>query len=123
MYKVIRVNSWSLEPVVEEINFVTNVDSEGIEWIHPSPGVTGYEGAELKKIIESYVDDKPVFSRWIACAGTLNKWDRLEIPMSEIVRYLEDEGRISVEREYGYIKKVVFLESNSLTQTTTEEEK
>jgi len=107
-YKAIRIKSWSLEPEVIDIGFKVYDGYDDKEWISPLPGVTGYESGPLRSMVEEYID-KPVFSRWIACAGTLNKYDRLEIPMSEIVKYLEDNERIIVEREYGYIKKVTWL--------------
>jgi len=106
-YKAIRVKSWSLEPEVIDIDFKIYEGYDDKEWISPIPGVTGYESGPLKRMVEEYVG-KPVFSRWIACGGTLNKYDRLEIPMSEIIKYLLDKGRIRVDREYGYIKKVTW---------------
>ena len=39
----------------------------------------------------------------------------------EIIRYLEDVGRITVEKEYGYIRKVNW--NDTLAQTKTGEEK
>ena len=121
MYKAILTKSYNLQPEIIEINFITKIDSKDREWIHPVPGVTGYEGAQVKKIVEEYIKDKPVFCTWTACSGTLNKYDRLEIPMSEIIRYLEDVGRITVEKEYGYIRKVNW--NDTLSQTNTGEEK
>jgi len=106
-YKAIRVKSWNLEPEVIDIGFEIYKGYGDKEWIRPIPGVTGYESAPLKRMVEDYVE-KPVFFRWIACAGTLHMYDRLEIPLSEIVRYLEDSGRVVVERKYGYTKKVTW---------------
>ena len=120
MYKAILTNCASLQPEVVDIDFEVFVGHGGVEWIRPVPGVTGYESAQLKEIIKDYFDNKPVFSRWIACAGTLNKYDRLEIPMSEIIKYLQDGGRINVKREYGYIKNIDW--NDSLHRTKTEEE-
>jgi len=106
-YKAIRVKSWNLEPEVVDIGFEVYEGYGDEEWIRPVPSVTGYESGPLRRMVEEYVG-KPVFSRWIACAGTLHMYDRLEIPLSEIVRYLEDNDKITVEREYGYIKKVTW---------------
>lgn len=109
MYKAIRIKSWSLEPEIIEVNFETFMSSD-VEWVRPIPGVTGYESANLKKIVNDYLK-KPVFSRWVACAGTLNKYDRLEIPMSEIIKWVEKIGRIETRREYDYLKEVIWNDS------------
>ena len=119
MYKAIRVKAWSLEPEIVDIDFEVAAGYDDKEWIRPVPGVTGYESGPLKSMVEEYVD-KPVFSRWIACAGTLNKYDRLEIPMSEIIKYLEDNKRITVKREYGYIKEVTWCDSLEPTKIKEE---
>lgn len=73
-----------------------------------SGGVTGYEELPIKKALEEYIE-KQSFTNWVACFGTLNSWNRLEIPMIEIIRYLTENEYISVIKEYGYIKKIMWL--------------
>ena len=116
--KAIRVKSWSLEPEIIEIGLSAFLDEKNVEWVRPNPGVTGFESAQLKKLIDEYLD-KPVFSRWVACSGTLNKYDRLEIPIFGIIQWLEKINRISVEKEYGYITKIHW--NDSLSQTVKKE--
>lgn len=84
------------------------------EWVYViKGGVTGYESAQLDKLIDG-LHKESAFITWTACAGTLNKYHRLEIPMSEVIKFLLDQKLITVEREYGYIKKI-----NRCSETST----
>lgn len=108
MYKGVKTDAWSLIPKVVDVDFdIKQYDSLAGDWIRVTKGgVTGYESAEWRKLIEDY-PNRSVFSSWVACNGTLNKYHRLEIPMSEIIKFLKHQGLITVEREYGYIKKII----------------
>ena len=116
-YKAILTKSWSLQPEIIEVDFEIKKHG-GEDWIYPIPGVTGFESAPLKKLVEEYINE-PVFSKWTACGGTLNKYDRLEIPISEIIRWLEETKQITVERDWGYIKSIIW--NDCLTQKVIEE--
>jgi hypothetical protein len=111
MYKAVKINCSSLIPEIVDVDFkIVHSDSLNEDYIHITKGgVTGYESADWKKLIENYQDTSP-FASWIACNGTLNRWHRLEIPMMEIIRYLLNNKLITVEKEYGYIKKVNIID-------------
>lgn len=108
MYNGVKTNAWTLIPEIVDVDFEIRY-SESLEsdWIYIiKGGVTGYESAEWRKLIEDY-PNRSVFTSWLACAGTLNKYHRLDIPMSEVIKFLQDQKLITIEREYGYIKKIV----------------
>lgn len=104
MYKAVLVDAFTLIPKVVDVDF--EIRGEYIYVV--KGGVTGYESATLKKIVDDYLE-RSVFACWVACMGTLRKYPRLEIPMSEIIKYLLDNEIIEVEKEYGYIKKIIWL--------------
>jgi len=114
MYKAIKTNARTLIPEVIDVDF----EIKG-EYIYVSKGaVTGYESASVRDIVKQYVE-MSVFTCWTACSGTLNKYPRLEIPMSEIIKFLQDKELITVEKDYGYIKNITL--SDNLTQKVKEE--
>ena len=108
-YKAVKTNARTLVPEIVEVEFeIRCSENLGSDWLYiVKGGVIGFESAELKNLVDVY-PDRSVFATWTACMGTLNKYPRLEVPMSEIVKFLEGEGRISVEREYGYPKKIIW---------------
>jgi len=109
LYKGIKTNAHTLIPEIVEVDFEVRKSewTEG-DWIYITKGaVTGYESANVRELVGDY-SKRSVFSTWIANAGTLNEYHRLEIPMSEIIKYLEDQKLIETKREYGYIKEVVW---------------
>jgi len=108
MYKGIKINASTLLPEIVDVDFkVKYHESLESDWIYVVKGaITGYESAQVSKLIEDY-PKRSVFASWIACGGTLNKYHRLEIPMSEVIKFLEDQGLITVEREYGYPQKII----------------
>ena len=109
MYKAVKIDAWSLLPEIVDVDFeIRTHESLDGQWIHViKGGVTGYESAEVRKLIKDY-PRRSVFYYWVACGGTNRKYHRLNIPMSEVIKYLQDQGLIEVEREYGYIKKVTW---------------
>jgi len=107
MYKGVLFNAFTIEPEIVDIEF--EIRGEYIYIV--KGGVTGYEGAPLKKIVNDYVD-KSMFTCWVACMGTYRKYHRLSIPMYEIIKYLINNNLIELERECGYIKGVKWLGEN-----------
>lgn len=106
MYKGIRTNAVTLVPEVIDVEFIIRTNKKGIDWIYISKGaITGYESAQIREMVEKYVNES-CFATWVACFGTLNKYSRLEIPMSEVLKFLLDEDLITVTRDYGYIKSI-----------------
>lgn len=108
MYKGVKINAFTLIPEIVDVDFeIRHSESLNSDWIYVTTGaVTGYESVEWRKLTDDY-PNRSVFTSWIACAGTLNKYHRLEIPMSEVIKFLENQGLITIEREYGYIKKII----------------
>lgn len=105
MYKAILISATTLIPEVIDIDF----ELKG-EWLYViRGGVTGFESANVKSLVEKY-PKRGVFSQWVACAGTLNLYHRLEIPMSEVIKFLEKKKTIEVKRSYGYPKEIIFLQ-------------
>lgn len=103
-YVGVKTNCSTLMPKIVEVGF--NIRGDYINVVKGA--VTGYEGANVKEICKDYLD-KGVYARWVACMGTLNKYDKLEIPMSEIIKYLIDNEYITIGKEYGYIKEIRWL--------------
>jgi len=119
MYVGIKTNAWTLIPEIVEVNFKLKRYGEdskylaGTTWLSVTKGaITGYEEMEIKPVLEK--DGKRSFVCWVACGGTLNKYHRLEIPMSQILQYLLDEGYIEITREYGYIKDIKWIKEVNL---------
>ena len=109
MYKAIKTDAWTLIPEIIDVDFEIRQPGyvEG-SWIYVVKGaVTGYESANVKQLVEEY-PRRGVFSAWVACGGTLRKYDHLEVPMSEIIKFLEDQGLIEVKREYGYVREIIW---------------
>ena len=83
MYKAVKIDAVTLIPAVVDVDFKIRY-SESLEsdWIYLTKGgVIGYESAEVRNLIEDY-SERSVFASWTACMGTLNKYHRLEIPIS-----------------------------------------
>ena len=119
-YKGIRTNSHTLIPEIVDIEFeIRHFDKgnlAGEDWLYVTKGgVTGYESAQLKEMVDSYLE-RSVFTTWTACMGTLNKYPRLEIPMSEVIKFLKDQGLIEVTYEYGYPKKIIWKDDAQVLQ-------
>lgn len=57
-------------------------------------GVTGYESYNLDSINWSRLWALDVMT---VCAGTVGKWDRLEIPVTEIARFVRRRGLDNLE--------------------------
>lgn len=55
-------------------------------WLYISPGVTGYESAEVALLLKHKGD-------WCACAGTPGSWDKLVIP-ADVIECLKDVLRL-----------------------------
>ena len=109
MYKAVKINASTLIPEIVDVGFEIRY-SERLksDWIYVvKGGITGYESADIKRLVEDYPESS-VFSSWTACVGTLNKYHRLEIPMSEIIKFLEHQNLITVKREYGYVRKITW---------------
>jgi len=109
VYKAVKIDAWSLLPEIVDVDFeIIYSESLKSDWIYVTKGgVTGYESAEVRKLIEDY-PKRSMFEYWVACGGTLNKYHRLNIPMSEVIKYLEDQNLVDVKRKYGYVKKVTW---------------
>lgn len=109
MYKAIRVNAVTLIPEVIDVDFEIKY-SENLksDWIYVTKGgVTGYESAEVRRLVQDY-PDRSVFATWTACMGTLNRYHRLDIPISEVIKFLKDQGLIETKEKYGYITEVIW---------------
>ena len=111
IYKAIKINAVTLIPEVVDVDFeVRQHKSIEGDWIHITRGgVTGYESANVRELVKDY-PRRSVFDSWTACGGTLNKYNRLMIPISEIIKFLESQGLIEVKYEYGYPKEIVWKE-------------
>ena len=60
-------------------------------WLFIENGVTGYESASWENLLR---DAKQMpGGKWMACFGTKNVWDTLEVPMKEILRLSEEFER------------------------------
>lgn len=97
------------EEVELEYNIVRN-DSEFLKgWsFHLIGGPTGYESFcitdelprnKMKDMLDSMglnsmqkdLCNPDIDGNWVACAGTEGKWDKLEVPMSELRRVIPKE--------------------------------
>jgi hypothetical protein len=109
-YCGIRTSCVSLIPKIIEVEFTLKYNEKNKEtWLYISKGgVTGFESAQLPDLIMKY-PEKNVFCVWIANMGTLHKYDRLEIPIYEIIKYLIHNKKIVITKEYGYIKNIRWL--------------
>jgi len=123
MYKAIKTDAWTLIPEIVDVDFkIRTYESLSGHWIHViKGGITGFESAEVERLIEKY-PKRGVFGSWIACAGTLRKYHHLAIPMSEVIKFLENNNLVDIERQYGYIKKISWKDNSEFT-TKDEEEK
>jgi hypothetical protein len=104
-YKGIRMNCFDFEPKIVDIDF--EIRDKYIYVI--KGGTTGYESGNYKEMINEYID-KSMFTVWVACFGTVQRYSRLEIPMYEVLKYLETNGYLMTFFEYGYLKKVIWLD-------------
>jgi len=118
MYRAVKINAVTLIPEIVDVDFVVKYhETLKGDWIYVTKGaVTGFESAELENLIQDY-PKRSVFAYWVACGGTLNKYHRLEIPMSEVIKFLEDQKLIEVKREYGYVKKITRLSTQRVNET------
>lgn len=112
MYKAIKTSSVTLVPEIIDVEFIIKVDDKGEDWIHISKGaITGYESAQIRELMEQYIK-RSCFASWTANFGTLNKYSKLEVPMSEILRFLLDRDLVTVTKDYGYIKSIEWKEAS-----------
>jgi len=122
MYKAVKTNARTLIPEIVDVDFeIKQYESLEGDWIRVTKGgVTGYESANIRNLVGD-AHKQSIFASWVACGGTLNKYNRLEIPMSEIIKFLEHQGLIEVKREYGYIRKIIWKDIHGSEQTTEDE--
>jgi len=84
-YKAIKTNCVTGIPKITEVGFVIRG-----EWLYISKGgITGFESARFKELTEN----NRIWDRWMACMGTHRRYDRLEVPIVEIKRFLKNESQ------------------------------
>lgn len=124
MYKAIKTDAFTLIPEIVEVDFeIRHSESLVSDWIYITKGgVTGYASAKVRRLVEQYLE-RSVFAVWSANIGTLNKYHNLDVPLSEIIKFLKDRGLITVIYEYGYPKQITWKDDSGFTTNSEEDEK